>query len=107
MPADGIYAGRMMRSATGDVLPSAVYVGKRPTFYDDRAMTLLEVHALDFSGDLYGQDVAVRFTHRIRGEPGSSRWRSCRRSCGWTATTRPGCSRRLPSGLSSADAVRV
>jgi riboflavin kinase/FMN adenylyltransferase len=29
-------------------------------------MTLLEVHALDFSGDLYGQDVAVRFTHRIR-----------------------------------------
>ena len=41
-------------------------MGKRPTFYDDRAMTLLEVHVLDFAGDLYGEDVAVRFTHRIR-----------------------------------------
>ncbi len=66
MPADGIYAGELELRATGQVLPSAIYVGKRPTFYDDRAMTLLEVHALDFAGDLYGEDTAVRFTHRIR-----------------------------------------
>jgi riboflavin kinase/FMN adenylyltransferase len=65
MPADGIYAGRLVR-ADASVLPSAIYVGKRPTFYDDRAMTLLEVHALGFSGDLYDEAVAVRFTHRIR-----------------------------------------
>jgi riboflavin kinase / FMN adenylyltransferase len=71
MPADGIYAGHLVRrgapAGTPD-LPSAIYVGKRPTFYDDRAMTLLEVHALDFSGDLYDEDVAVRFTHRIRAD---------------------------------------
>ena len=46
--------------------PAAIYVGKRPTFFDDRAMTLLEVHVLDFAGDLYGEHVGVRFTHRIR-----------------------------------------
>lgn len=73
MPADGIYAGHLVRRSLapdepGRMLPSAVYVGKRPTFYDDRAMTLLEVHALSFSGDLYDEDVAVRFTHRIRAD---------------------------------------
>jgi riboflavin kinase / FMN adenylyltransferase len=73
MPADGIYAGHLVRRSVpeggpGRDLPAAVYVGKRPTFYDDRAMTLLEVHALGFSGDLYDQDVAVSFTHRIRAD---------------------------------------
>ncbi len=66
MPADGIYAGELELSDTGTVLPSAIYVGKRPTFYDDRAMTLLEVHALDFAGDIYDRATSVRFTHRIR-----------------------------------------
>ncbi len=71
MPGDGIYAGWLERwgedgAPSGQLLPAAIYVGKRPTFYDDRAMTLLEVHVLDFSGDLYGERVSVRFTHRIR-----------------------------------------
>lgn len=69
MPGDGIYAGWLERdpgSGEGLLLPAAIYVGKRPTFYDDRAMTLLEVHVLDFSGDLYGERVSVRLTHRIR-----------------------------------------
>ncbi len=64
MPADGIYAGWLQRNGTR--LPAAIYIGHRPTFYDDRAMTLLEVHVLDFVGDLYGEDVSVEFTHRIR-----------------------------------------
>lgn len=79
MPADGIYAGWIQRpspDAGGATpvghatagLPAAIYIGKRPTFYDDRAMTLLEVHVLDFAGDLYGEHVAVRFTHRIRAD---------------------------------------
>lgn len=68
MPADGIYAGRLVRLATGEVLPSAIYLGHRPTFYDDTAATLLEVHALDFSGDLYGEHVGVRFDHYLRGD---------------------------------------
>jgi riboflavin kinase / FMN adenylyltransferase len=69
MPADGIYAGWLTRIGSGGkALPAAVYVGKRPTFYDDRAMTLLEVHVLDFAGELYGERVGVTFTHRIRAD---------------------------------------
>jgi riboflavin kinase/FMN adenylyltransferase len=67
MPADGIYAGELER-ADGQVLPAAIYIGHRPTFYDDGAAVLLEVHVLDFDGDLYGERVAVRFVHRIRGD---------------------------------------
>lgn len=66
MPADGIYAGWLHRGA--EQLPAAIYIGHRPTFYDDRAMTLLEVHVLDFSGDLYGEPVSVDLTHRIRAD---------------------------------------
>jgi riboflavin kinase/FMN adenylyltransferase len=66
-PADGIYAGRLRR-ANGDWLPSAVYVGHRPTFYDNEAATMLEVHCLDWTGDLYGEDVAVTFVERLRGD---------------------------------------
>ena len=76
MPADGIYAGWIQRLGAGGAdssmggapLPAAIYVGKRPTFYDDEAMTLLEVHVLDFAGDLYGESVSVSFTHRIRAD---------------------------------------
>lgn len=64
MPADGIYAGWLI--AAGERLPAAVYIGHRPTFYDDQAMTLLEVHVLDFVGDLYGAEVSVELSHRIR-----------------------------------------
>jgi riboflavin kinase/FMN adenylyltransferase len=67
MPADGIYAGELER-ADGQVLPAAIYIGHRPTFYDDGAAVLLEVHVLDFDGDLYDEPVAVRFVERLRGE---------------------------------------
>lgn len=67
MPADGIYAG-WLRRRDGSSLPAAIYIGRRPTFYDDQSMTLLEVHVLDFAGDLYGEDVAVVLTHRIRAD---------------------------------------
>jgi riboflavin kinase/FMN adenylyltransferase len=67
LPADGIYAGQLIRAA-GAALPAAIYLGKRPTFYEDQPVSLLEVHALDFADDLYGERVGVRFTHRIRGD---------------------------------------
>lgn len=68
MPADGIYGGwlRVADTASGEHLPAAIYVGKRPTFYGDEAMTLLEVHVLDFEGDLYGRDVSVYFDRQVR-----------------------------------------
>jgi riboflavin kinase/FMN adenylyltransferase len=66
-PADGIYAGRLRR-ADGEELAAAIYVGHRPTFYDDGAAVVLEVHCLDWDGDLYGEQVAVTFLERLRGD---------------------------------------
>ena len=68
MPADGIYAGELVRESSGEALPAAIYVGRRPTFFGPEAMVLLEVHVLDFDGDLYGEPVRVRFLHRIRDD---------------------------------------
>ncbi|MFN8052899.1 MAG: bifunctional riboflavin kinase/FAD synthetase [Acidimicrobiales bacterium] len=67
LPADGIYAGHLVRRS-GELLPAAIYLGTRPTFYDDQPASLLEVHCLDWDGDLYGEPVRVRFDHRLRGD---------------------------------------
>lgn len=67
LPADGIYAG-WLRRADGEVLPTAISLGRRPTFYETADASLLEAHVLDFSGDLYDERVAVRFVARLRGE---------------------------------------
>ena len=67
LPADGIYAGWFVRN-DGSEHPAAISLGRRPTFYDDQQSSLLEVHLLDFTGDLYGEAVGVRFVARLRGE---------------------------------------
>ena len=67
LPADGIYAG-WLRRASGEVLPAAISLGRRPTFYETADASLLEAHVLDFSGDLYDERVGVRFVERLRGE---------------------------------------
>jgi len=67
LPADGIYAGWLRREG-GEVLPTAISLGRRPTFYETADASLLEAHVLDFAGDLYDERVAVRFVQRLRGE---------------------------------------
>jgi riboflavin kinase / FMN adenylyltransferase len=67
LPADGIYAGWFQR-ADGTVLPAALSLGRRPTFYVESHASLLEAHLLDFDGDLYDEHVRVRFVERLRGE---------------------------------------
>jgi riboflavin kinase/FMN adenylyltransferase len=64
-PRYGIYAVRG-RLADGRVLKGAANLGIRPTF--DPPKELLEPHFFDFSGDLYGQDIAVEFVSFLRGE---------------------------------------
>ena len=63
--AHGIYAVRV-RLPDGSFRNGAASYGRRPTF-DDGA-PLLETFLLDFSGDLYGQTIAVEFVGFIRGE---------------------------------------
>lgn len=67
LPADGIYAG-WLRRADGSVLPAALSLGRRPTFYVESHASLLEAHVLDFDGDLYDEHVRVTFVERLRGE---------------------------------------
>jgi len=67
LPAAGIYAGTFT-GADGVERATAISLGRRPTFYTDQPSLLLEAYLLDFSGDLYGQAVAVGFVERIRSE---------------------------------------
>ena len=39
-------------------------LGTQPTFHQDQPV--LEVHLLDFEGDIYGQQLSVEFIDRIR-----------------------------------------
>jgi riboflavin kinase/FMN adenylyltransferase len=65
LPADGVYAGWYIRPG-GATHASVISVGRRPTFYDDNAERLVEVHLFDFDAELYGEHARVRFTDVVR-----------------------------------------
>jgi len=62
VPADGVYAARLGHG--GRSYPAAVSIGTNPTF--DGRERRVEAHLLDFSGDLYGEQVAIDFVSRLR-----------------------------------------
>jgi len=62
----GIFAVRVEGIAQAP-WPGVASVGLRPTV-DDSGRWLLEVHLFDYSGDLYGRLVKVRFVRRLRDE---------------------------------------
>jgi riboflavin kinase/FMN adenylyltransferase len=63
LPADGVYAVRA--TLDGVEYAGAANVGPAPTFGETARK--VEVHLLDFTGDLYGRRLAVHFLARIRG----------------------------------------
>ena len=67
LPADGVYAGTFS-AADGVARLAAISVGRRPTFYAEAGLSLVEAYVLDLDGDLYGQPARVRFSHRLRGQ---------------------------------------
>jgi riboflavin kinase/FMN adenylyltransferase len=67
LPLDGVYAGTFS-GADGVVRRAAISAGRRPTFYAEAGLFLVEAYVLDFDGDLYGQPARVRFLHRLRGQ---------------------------------------
>jgi riboflavin kinase/FMN adenylyltransferase len=62
LPPGGVYAG--VGRIAGREYPAAINIGANPTF-GERA-SKLEVHLVDFTGDLYGADVKVDFLDRLR-----------------------------------------
>ena len=62
LPADGVYAG--MAHVSGRTFAAAINIGHNPTF--DEAMRKVEVHLIDFTGDLYGERLDVDLFERVR-----------------------------------------
>jgi riboflavin kinase / FMN adenylyltransferase len=52
----------------GKLRPGMVNIGVRPTVKTKSNGPLVELHILDFSGDLYGSDIEVFFVRRLRDE---------------------------------------
>jgi riboflavin kinase/FMN adenylyltransferase len=67
LPAAGIYAGWYERP-DGSTWPTAISVGRRPTFYGADGDLLIEAYLLDFTGDLYSEEARVSFVARLRDE---------------------------------------
>jgi riboflavin kinase/FMN adenylyltransferase len=65
VPADGVYAGRLLRT-NGQVLPAAISVGTNPTFAGRERR--VEAYVLDAEAglDLYGEHVGLTFAARLR-----------------------------------------
>lgn len=64
IPAHGVYAVRV--ELDGTVRPGVCNIGVRPTF--DGEKVSVEVHLLDFAGDLYGRRLEVQLIARLREE---------------------------------------
>ncbi len=67
IPADAVYAGWYIRP-DGARYPSAINLGRRPTFYEHADTSVLEAHLLDFDGDLYDEPARVEFVELLRSE---------------------------------------
>jgi riboflavin kinase/FMN adenylyltransferase len=65
LPADGVYAGTFLAADEVERV-AAISLGRRPTFYDEAGLRLLEAFVLGFEGDLYDQPATVKFHHHLR-----------------------------------------
>lgn len=63
IPPDGVYGGRA--EIEGASYIAAVHIGGNPTFQDARRK--FEVHLIGYRGDLYGRELEVQLTMRVRG----------------------------------------
>jgi riboflavin kinase/FMN adenylyltransferase len=64
-PAYGVYAGWVLHA--GQRHPGVGNLGVRPTIYS-QGDPVLEMHLIDFDGDLYGQQLQVELCHYLRPE---------------------------------------
>jgi riboflavin kinase / FMN adenylyltransferase len=73
-PPAGVYAvwARVLEGEEGRrfgaALPAVANIGRRPTVAGESAEERVEVHLLDFAGDLYGRRLEVEFAAHLRGE---------------------------------------
>lgn len=65
LPAFGVYA--VWTEVKGKRYKGMLDIGRRPTLHKDSDVTI-EVHLLDFKGDLYHQEIKVGFVERFRAD---------------------------------------
>lgn len=67
IPPRGVYAGYAVFEK--EKFPAAISIGISPTFAElHRSVSDIEVHLLDFKGDLYGKELETEFVEYIREE---------------------------------------
>jgi riboflavin kinase / FMN adenylyltransferase len=68
LPLSGVFAAQAL--GLGAPRPAMAYIGTRPTVAarGERSAAVLEVHILDFAGDLYGRRLEVALLQRVRDE---------------------------------------
>lgn len=66
LPTLGVYA--VHADVNGERHIGVVNIGVRPTFRVDPPTTNIEVHLLDFDGDLYGSTMKIELLHFLRAE---------------------------------------
>jgi riboflavin kinase/FMN adenylyltransferase len=66
-PVAGIFVVEARAEGESSAWPGVASVGRRPTV-NPSALPLLEVHLLDFAGDLYRRHLQVRFLKKLRDE---------------------------------------
>lgn len=66
LPADGVYAV-LVTDNDGSQLAGMLNIGHRPTV-NNGAERSIEVHILEFEGDLYGKSLCIEFVERLREE---------------------------------------
>jgi len=70
LPKQGVYAVRVSAIATSDTIlnnhPGVMNIGNRPTV--DGTYPTVEVHLLDFTGDLYDQKLQIQLEKFLRSE---------------------------------------
>lgn len=65
LPQSGVYLSST--TYAGEKYFALTNIGSKPTFHKDGKL-VVEVYLIDFSGDLYGEELTVEFLHRIRKE---------------------------------------
>jgi riboflavin kinase/FMN adenylyltransferase len=66
LPPNGVYAAHA--SVSGKTHRAVLNIGHRPTLKSPTPETRVEVHLLDFSGELYGEEMEVTFAAKLRDE---------------------------------------
>lgn len=66
VPANGVYSVKV--KVGKDIFLGVANIGVKPTFHGRAYNRTIEVHLLDFSGNLYGRNIRVYFTRRLRDE---------------------------------------